>query len=350
MRAQHKIARLAPVSLLALLLFVGCAQISTTAPDGRWEIVNTSGDNASQSQNGPSGFSVFLKADGSSYVPGTITNSNCVPNATGNNVVPSWTALGGRKYQIFIAINNAGMPPLSFVYTGTYNPSTPVPGDESRPIPAISGTYYPVGNASLCSTATQSNPGNFVATFVPTLSSGSASGPLAGADANNNMAFDSSLNATILFNPPPAPGQSSGTVTFSSNPTYHGVRCFAATNGAVNPLTINPATSSQAGLIDNVLADGFDSAGQPTILFVTAYSANFYSTTNNTDPFAIQMTNGEWAVGAAIAADNPAMAPSGVENDGTNNDIEVFYSVIGGACDGANANSVPSPFKYSTTN
>ncbi|HKW89355.1 MAG TPA: hypothetical protein VJN21_11430 [Candidatus Acidoferrales bacterium] len=59
------------------------------------------------------------------------------------------------------------------------------------------------------------------------------------------------------------------------------------------------------------------------------------------------MTDGEWAVGAAIAEDNPAVAPSGVENDGTNDNIAVFYSVIGGACDGAN--SLPSPFKYSAT-
>lgn len=340
--------RLGLTVALALPLIGGCSQmISTTAPAGRWEIVDTSGDNSSQAQFGPGGFSVFLRADGSSYVPGTITDSNCVPNASGNNVVPSWTALGRAKYQIFIAVNNAGMPPLAFAYTGTYSPMTPIPGDRTRSIPAISGTYYPLGDASLCSSATQSNPGTFIATFVPPLSSGSASGSLAGADASNNMAFDSPVNATILFSPPPAPGQSSGTVSLSSNPTFHGVPCFAATNGVVNSLTIDPATSSQSGLIDSIFADGLDPSGQPTTLFVTAFSANFYSTANNTDPFALQMTDGEWAVGAAIAEDNPAVAPSGVENDGTNDNIAVFYSVIGGACDGAN--SLPSPFKYSAT-
>lgn len=348
-RALPRISRSAPFPLLALLLIAGCAQINSTAPAGRWEIVNTSGDNASQSQFGPGGFSVFLKTDGSSYVPGTITNSNCVPNASGTNVIPSWMAVGGSKYQIFVAINNAGMPPLAFSYTGTYNPRTPVSGDGTKFIAAISGTYYPLGDASLCSTATQSNPGTFVATFVPALSSGSASGSLAGADANNTMAFDSPVNAAINFSAPPTPGQSSGTVTLSSNPTFHGVSCFAATNGVMNPLTIDPVSSSQSGLIDSMIANGIDPTGQPTTLFLTGFSSNFYSTNNNTDPFAFQLTDGEWAVGAAIAEDNPAMAPGGVENDGTNNDIAVFYSVIGGACDGANGSSLASPFKYSST-
>lgn len=333
--------------IIPLLLWPSQTRSAISVPAGRWEIVNTSGDNSSQNPYGPGSFSVFLNSDGSSYVFATSTNSQCVPNLTNNNVVPTWISVGASQYQITIAINNNGLAPnLSFVYTGTYNPSTPVPGTTSLFVPAISGTYYPVGDASLCSTATQSNPGNFVATFLPTLTSGSASGPLAGADVNNSAAFDSVVNATITFSGPPTPGQMAGTVSLASNPTFQGIPCFATTNGVVSPLTIDPSTSIQAGVIDYIFAQGLDPEGNPTTLFLPSLSANFYSTNNNTDQFAIPLTNNEWAAGAAIGEDNPAVAPVGVSNDGTNNNIAVFYRVMGGACDGANASNFASPFNF----
>lgn len=335
---------------LFLALFLISCQNSVPLPVGRWEIVNTSGDNSSQAQFGPGQFSVFLMAKGVSNVGATSTNSNCVPNFSGNNVVPAWKPLGGSRYQVSITINNNGQAPnLTFIYTGTYNPHSYIPGNSVSilSIPAMSGKYYPVGDASLCSTATQSNPGNFVATFLPTLSSGSAAGPLAGADANNTMAFDSAVNATISFAVPAGLGQMGGTVSLISNPTFHGVPCFATTQGVVNPLIIDPNASTQSGILNFMFAKGFDSAGNPTTLVIPSLSANFYSTSNNTDQFAIPLTNNEWAVGAAIGEDNPAAAPPGVSNDGTNNNIAVFYSVTGGACDGANASITASPFNFS---
>lgn len=337
-------------SALLLVLLLSSCQDSGTFPAGRWEIVNTSGDNSSQAPSGPGQFSVFLNADGSSSISATSTNSNCVPNVTGNNIVPTWKPLGGGSFQIAIAINNNGQAPnLSFIFAGTYNRFTHVPGNPVPfiSIPSLSGKYYPVGDASLCSTATQSNPGNFVATFLPTLSSGSASGPLAGVDANNTMAFDSAVNTTITFSAPAGPGQISGTVSLVSNPTYHGISCFATTQSVVNPLTIDPKTSTQSGIVNYMFARGFDPAGNPTTLFLPSFSSNFYSTNNNTDQFAIPLINNEWAAGAAIGEDNPVAAPQGVVNDGTNNNIAVLYSVIGGACDGASTFNSASPFNFS---
>src|SRR5690348_16225365 len=123
-------------------------------PAGRWEIVHTGGDNISQTSIFPGGFSVFLNPDGTGYTFGTFAQSFCVVDAETNNVAPTWTRLDDNQIQITIAINNLGQGPnLSFVYTGTFDADTPIPGDPSRLVPTIRGTYFPIGDASLCSNA-----------------------------------------------------------------------------------------------------------------------------------------------------------------------------------------------------
>lgn len=339
------ISRLGLIPLLALLAFPAQTEDTCPTPVGRWEIVHTSGDNTAQTSVFPGGFSVYLDADGTGYTYGTFAQSFCVVDAETNNVVPTWTALGDNRFQITIAINNLGQGPnLSFVYTGTYNAETPVPGDPSLLITTITGTYYPVGDASLCSFATQASPGNFVATFLPTISSGSASGTLDAFTADHTSGFDSAVNATVSFTTPPLGGQIAGTVSLSSNPSFTGNACFATTNGAVNPLTINPNRSSQSGVAEYIFAEGVDPFGVPTTLFLNGFSANLYSTSNNTDPYAIQIGVTDWAVEAALGDDNPAAGAVGVRYDGSNTDIVMLYGVIGGACDGAGG--VDSAFRY----
>jgi Ice-binding-like len=317
-----------------------------TAPPGpgRWEIVHTTGDNPAQTDLYPGGFSTYLRMDGTGYTYGTFASSICVMDGESFNIVPSWVALGGNNFQITIAVNNLGLGPnFSFVYTGTYDPLTPVPGDSSLLIPAISGTYYPVGDASACSLATQGSPGNFIATFLPTISSGSASGSLDGFTADNGLAFDSTVSATITFGMPPAEGQIAGTVSLASNPTFNQMGCFATTNGVVVPLTINPNKSSQSGVSEYMFAEGLDPQGVPTTLFLNAFSANLY-TGANTDQNAAQITATEWAVPAAIGEDNPTAGTTGVRNDGKNNVMIVFYGVLGGLCN--NAGGVDTPFHF----
>ncbi len=312
---------------------------------GRWEIVHTSGDNSAQADQYPGGFSIFLEADGTGNTPGSFTNSMCVPDVESYNVVPTWVALGGNNYQITITVNNLGLAPnLSFIYTGTYDPLTAVPGDSSLLIPAMTGTYYAVGDASACSLATVTTPGNFVATFLPTLSSGSASGSLDGMAAANGSAFDSTVNATITFSTPPAPGQISGTVALASNPTFNSLPCFATTDGVVNPLTINPNKSSQSGVYEYMFAEGLDPYGAPTTLFLQGFSADLYTTASNTDLSATQVSSTEWAVFAAIGEDNPVVGIPGVSNDGTNSAIVMLYGVIGGVCN--SAGGVDAPFHF----
>lgn len=338
------LSKLVVVPLLALLAFPALTEDTPPAPVGRWEIVNTRGDNSAQLAVDPGGFRVYLNSDGSAYVYGTFADSMCVVDAETFNVVPSWRIDNGF-IQITIKIDNLGLGPnFSFIYTGTFNANTPVPGDLARTVPTIKGTYFPEGDGSGCTTATQSNPGTFVATFVPTISSGTATGTLDSFTADQGFAFDSAVNTTITFAPPPAGGQIAGEVTFSSEPTFHGTQCFATTNGTVNRLIINPNKSSQSGVTEYIFAEGLDPNGQPTTLFLNGFSANLYSTSNNTDPYATQIGNNEWAVGAAIGLDNPGVGLPGVMADGTNSNIVSLYGVIGGACDGAGG--VDSPFHY----
>jgi hypothetical protein len=311
---------------------------------GRWEIVHASGDSSAQTVLYPGGFSTFLNADGTGYTYGTVANSICVIDVQNFNVVPTWVSLGGSNYQITVTVNNLGLGPnFSFIYTGTFNAVTPVPGDMSYSIPAISGTYYATGDVSACSIATQSSPGNFVATFLPTISSGSASGSLDSFSADNGFPFDSTVSATITFSAPPENGQMAGTVALASNPTFTGLPCFATTSGVVNPLTINPTLSSQTGIGEYMFAEGFDPNGTPTTFFLNGFSANLYAGAN-TDPNALQIATTEWAVAAAIGEDNPAAGVSGVSNDGTNTAMVFSYGVVGGVCEGAGG--VDTPFYF----
>jgi hypothetical protein len=311
---------------------------------GRWEIVHTSGDNSAQSALYPGGFSTFLAEDGSGYTYGTFTDSICVIDSESYNLVPSWSVSGGNVFQITITVNNLGLGPnFVMIYNGVYDPRTPIPGDTSVSIPTIAGTYYAVGDISACSLATQSAPGTFVATFIPTISSGSASGSLDGFTDDNGSAFDASVNATIAFAAPPAPGQVAGIVSLASNPTLRRIPCFASTSGVVNPLTIDANRSSQSGISEYLFAEGLDPQGVPTTLFLNGLSANLY-TGINTDPNASQVSASEWAVPAAIGEDNPSAGVAGVSLDGTNDVMVYFYGVIGGACD--SAGGIDSPFLF----
>jgi hypothetical protein len=319
--------------------------IRAQVPVGRWEIVHTSGDNVAQASQYPGSFSTFLSAGGTGYTYGTFTSSMCVIDTESYNVVPTWVSLGSNNYEITITVDNLGLGPnFSFVYIGQYNSNTNVPGDTSYSIPAITGTYYPVGDASACSVATQGTPGTFVATLLPTLSSGSALGSLDGYSAANGSAFDSTVNATLTFSTPAEPGQISGTVALASNPTFTSLACFATTGTVVNALTINPNRSSQSGVYEYVFAEGLDPYGVPTTLFLDGFSADLYTTASNTDLSATQVTSTEWAVSAAIGEDYPAVGITGVSNDGTNNAMVYLYGVIGGVCNGAGG--VDAPFHF----
>jgi hypothetical protein len=312
---------------------------------GRWEIVHTSGDNSAQTALYPGGFSTFLRADGTGNTYGTLAGSLCVIDAENFNIVPTFVALGGNIFQITITVDNLGLGPnFSFIYTGTYDSHTAVPGNPSLSIPAITGTYYATGDVSACSLATQGSPGNFVATFLPTISAGSGTGSLDGFTATNGFAFDSTVSATITFSTPPEAGQIAGTVSLASNPTFNNNGCFATTSGTVTPLTINANRSSQSGTSEYMFAEGLDPQGTPTTLFLNGFSANLYTTNTNTDPNAIPITTTEWAAAAAIGEDNPAAGVTGVSNDGTNNVIVVLYGVLGGACN--NAGGVDAPFHF----
>jgi type VI secretion system secreted protein VgrG len=312
---------------------------------GRWEIVHTSGDNSAQTAWFPGSFSTFLRTDGTGYTYGTFTASVCVIDVENSNIVPTWVALGGNNFRITITVDNLGQGPnFSFIYNGIYDFHSPVPGNPSESIPAIVGTYYAVGDVSACSLVTQASPGSFVATFLPTISSGSASGSLDGSAADNGSPFDSTVSATVTFSAPPADGQIAGSVSLASNPTYNHVECFAATNGVVTPLTINANKSSQSGIFEFIFAEGLDPQGVPTTLFLNSFSANLYTPGTNTDPNAAQITTTEWAAAAAIGEDNPAAGVAGVISDGTNDAIVVRYGVVGGVCN--DAGGVDAPFHF----
>jgi hypothetical protein len=335
------------IGLLALISFYPTSTRATDpVPVGRWEIVHISGDNTAQTASGPGNFSTFLRPDGTGYTYGTFSDSSlCVLDSETFNQVPSWIDLGGNNFQITIAVNGLGQN-FSFIYTGLFNANTLVPGGSGLSIPAITGTYYAVGDASACSTTTIGSPGLFVATFFPTISDGSATGSLDGLSADNGSAFDSTVNPIITFSTPPAPGQMAGTVALSPDPTFNVNPCFASTHGVTIPLILNSAKSVQSGIFEYMFADGFDPSGVPTTLFLNSFSANLYVTNANTDMHAAQITTTEWAIPAAIGEDNPTIGLTGVSNDGTNSTMVMFYGVIGGVCDGAGG--VDGPFHFTS--
>jgi hypothetical protein len=328
--------------VLLIVMFLSPALIRAQVP-GRWEIVHTSGDNAAQTALYPGGFATFLRAGGSGNTYGTFANSICVIDAENYNIVPTWTSTLGINYVITITVNNLGLGPnFSFIYNGTYNPLTPVPGDVFHLIPTITGTYSSVGDVSACNNGS----GNFTATLLPTISSGSASGALDAMAADNGSPFDATVNATITFSAPPVPGQIAGTVALATNPTFHLNPCFATTGSVVNPLTINPNKSSQSGAFEYIFAEGLDPYGVATTLFLNGASVNLYTTPPaNTDPNATQITSTQWAATAAIGEDNPA-APgtTGVHNDGTNTAMVFPYGIMGGVCN--DAGGVDAPFFF----
>jgi hypothetical protein len=333
--------KVAGFTLLVLLSFPSLIRAESSPMVGRWEIVHLSGDSSAQ-DGFPGSFSVYLNADGT-Y--GSVTSSACALDTEHDNIVPTWVALGGNQFKITISVNNLGQGPnFSFIYTGTFNASTPIPGAPSITIPALTGTYYPVGVVSACNQTSQAAPGNFVATFLPTIASGTAGGGLDGYSAVSGQAFDSTVNATITFTTPPVPGQIAGTVSLSPNPTYKGYACFATTGETVNPLTIDPNLSYQVGVFETMFAEGLDPYGVPTTLVLESSSVNLYAAASETSPLAAQVTSNVWAVFAAIGEDNPAVGPSGVKDDGTNNNIMVLYGVMGGVCDGAGG--IDSPFHF----
>jgi hypothetical protein len=335
--------------ILLLAVFAVPPIAGAQVPAGRWEIVHMTGDTSAQTNLYPGGFSTYLYSDGTGNTSATVANSICVIDANGSNVVPSWTGVGGEVFQITITVDNLGLGPnFSFVYTGTYNPDTPVPGDATLEIPTISGTYYYTGDASACSSATETSPGTFVATFFPDLSSGSSTGSLDATQTDGGTPFDASVTATISFTAPPTVGEISGTVSVSPNPTFGGTACFAATGGVPNALTIAPSSSNEAGIFNTIYAQGFDPQGNATTLVLQGYSVNLYTTDNNTDTTsAYQLTSDEWAVPAAIGEDDPdtegtqGIGTTGVQDDGTNDVLLEFYNVIGGACDGAGGSDAP---------
>ena len=167
----------AMLTMMFLVPQISDAQV----PVGRWEIVHTSGDNSAQTALYPGSFSVFLLAGGTGYTYGSFSSSLCVVDAQTFNIVPTWALLPGFTdvFTITITVDNLGLGPnVTFTYTGRYDPLTPVPGNPSQLIPAITGTYFVTGDASACSVATSPvTAGHFVATLLPTISSGSASRP-----------------------------------------------------------------------------------------------------------------------------------------------------------------------------
>jgi hypothetical protein len=327
---------------ITLLIVVSLfpANIRAQVPAGRWEIVHTSGDNSAQTDQYPGSFSTFLNSGGTGYTYGTFTNSLCVIDAETYNVVPTWTTVGVNAV-ITITVDNLGLGPnFSFIYTGTYDPLTPIPSGSPNTTGALTGTYSSIGDVSACN----SGSGNFTATFLPTISSGLAMGSLDGMAAVNGSPFDATVSSTISFSTPPANGQIAGTVALAANPTFHSSPCFATTGSDVNPLTINSSKSSQSGTSEYIFAEGLDPLGVPTTLILNGASVNLYTTSANTDPNATQITTTEWAATAAIGEDNPAAGFTGVSNDGANTAMAFSYGVIGGVCN--DAGGVDAPFFF----
>jgi len=334
------------VKILGLMLLAvlapRIASSATTTPQGRWEFVNISGDNTSQYNPNtnpdtgyPGAFSTYLTANGGGLTKNTTDSLICDQFSNGN-VTPSWTLQANGQYKVTFTVTGNPTGTFQFIYTGTYTTSYKQDGkgNSSVTLTVMYGNYTTTGKVNACNYGS----GQFVATYFPDLPLTTFKGTLDGADGS--PAADQTSISTSLNLATAAQGSLAGTIDLGTM-TYKGKACFVPVS-ASHTLNINASLSSESGMFVTFYAT--DKNGVQLLL--AAFSANL--TTDMSDPNGIP-SGALNAVGAAVGEDDPNGGNSGISNDGTNNDLVVYYGITGGPCDGVGGGDAPFKAQIKST-
>ena len=320
--------------LLGLMAFVfsmvSAAPVSAqVAPNGRWEFVVTSGDTQTQLDDmGQTSFSTYLSLSGTALSGDsqqTTNNSDAEINCCDDTVTGTFTRHNNTTTAVVefsIPENSSyGQVAFNYTFTGTYNAN---PSNSNGP--TITGTY--TTNAG----PTYSNgSGTFVATWFPDFPATAQPylGGLAGPDDGTGP---TDVPTMLTLGTNPTSHDLTGTVSIPGL-TNNGVACFAG------PLTIqtvdNPALLGAGGGPNGVgipFASGVgilifaqDSAGTQLLLF--GYSAKPNGNSAAVDESYLVATDND---GDKTTTDN-----------GTNNELILYYGITGGPCDGFGGGDAP---------
>jgi len=319
---------LATLSLAVLATFAS-AQNPNIA--GRWSFV-TLNDTTTQLNNmgGPTEFDTVLDQSSKTITnptgihAGTDTSycDNAATSGEGNIKVTGTANSGTNGIVLTFDVNKgvSGSVEFKYIFTGTYTTNYERTGSHgsSTTLTAISGTYTTSG----CSSAEAS--GTFVATYFPAINSvytGFLDAPDDGPAVNGTnpatIYLDASGDGSSVTGWYAANSNGTGAPSLSNPQT--GQACF------VGPVTFSSSLSYVGGLAYSVF--GTDSAGRQ--LWFNMYNSN--PADNGTTTFSQ----------AAVGIDTPNSGNSGISNDGTNNQITVYYGISGGPCDGAGGGDAP---------
>ena len=320
---------------LGLLIFVfsaiAAAPVSAqVAPNGRWEFVVTSGDTQYElNLTGQTTFSTYLGLTGTTLSG----DSQQTTNTTAAEIFCCNDSVAGtfRKHEgtttavveFAIPANSAtGQVGFNYTFTGTYNTNPNNSGG-----PTITGTYTTNASSSY-----SNGSGTFVATWFPDFPAapekynGGLTSPDVGSgpsDVPTVLTLGTNATTHDIIGTVSVPGLTTngvacfvGTLTIQSiaNPGLNGV------GGAPNGVGVSFA--SGVGL--NIFAQ--DSAG--TQLWLNGYSA--------------KPNGNSAAVDESFLDDNTDCDGDNTStNNGTNNELILYYGITGGPCDGLGGGDAP---------
>jgi hypothetical protein len=305
-----------------------------TAPNGRWEFVVTSGDTQNQLTNASqTTFSTYLALSGSVLSGNTTetTNTSAAEISCCSDIVTgTFTKQHGATTAVVVFSvpenDTVGQAAFNYTFTGTFNQN---PSNSAGP--TITGTYTTNAGPTY-----SEGTGTFVATWFPDFPQNLQTymGGLAGPDTGNGptdvpalLQLGTDSKTHDLIGTVVVPGLMNNGTLGTPGLNGGGTGCFAG------PLTIqkveNPSVFGgvgipfASGVVITIFAQ--DSAG--TQLMLLGYSAK---------------PNGDSAaVGEAYLINSDNSGDNTTTNNGTNNELIVYYGISGGPCDGFGGGDAP---------
>ena len=320
--------------LLGLMAFVflvvSAAPVNAQiAPNGRWEFVVTSGDTQyALDVMGQATFSTYLSLSGTTLSGDSQQTTNTTAAeiyCCNDTVAGTFTKHNGTTTAMveFSVPTNSSIGQLAFNYTftGTYNANP-----KNSAGPTITGTY-----TTNVSSAYSNGSGTFVATWFPDFAATPQSyiGGLAGPDDGSGP---SDVPTVLTLGTNPSTHDLIGTVSIPGLMS-DGAACF------VGPLTIqtvdNPALLGVGG--------GANGVGVP---FASGVSINLFAqdsagTQLSLFGYSAKPDGNSAAVDESSLTDTDSDGDTTTTDNGTNNELILYYGITGGPCDGFGGGDSP---------
>jgi hypothetical protein len=332
--------KLSGLMTLVLIAVFSAPANAQTAPNGRWEFAVTSGDTQYQlDQAGQVTFSTYLALSGTVLTGNSqqTTNTSAAELYCCNDMVTgTFTKHGSTQtavIQFAIPANSStGQAAFGYTFTGTYNPNPSNSGG-----PTITGTYTTNVNPAF-----SNGSGTFVATWFPDFPStpqlymGGLTGPDEGSgptDVPTMITLGANKTTHILI----------GTVSIAGAPhdgtlgipglSNNGLSCF------VGPLTIqtvtNPALMGVGGAPNGIGVPFASGVG------ISIYAQDSAGTQLSLVGFAVKPNGNSAAVGESYLTATDDDGDTTTANNGTNNELVLYYGITGGPCDGFGGGDAP---------